>query len=83
MPTKPTGEKKFYCDIHGRNKVHNIEDCFELKRHAKHAKLDETQKEADKVTYKDLNAFVNAKVTAVFNKAKKNLKKRRKKKKLS
>eukprot|EP00957_Ditylum_brightwellii_P026921 2035245-Ditylum_brightwellii.AAC.1 len=36
--------------------------------------------EADKASYKDLNAFVNAKVTAAFNKAKKNLKKQRKEK---
>eukprot|EP00957_Ditylum_brightwellii_P168550 12829437-Ditylum_brightwellii.AAC.2 len=36
--------------------------------------------ETDKVTYKDLNAFVNAKVTATFNKAKQNLKKQKKEK---
>eukprot|EP00957_Ditylum_brightwellii_P155096 11806017-Ditylum_brightwellii.AAC.1 len=75
MPTKPAGEKKFYFDMHARNKTHYTEDCFELKRCAKCAKPDKTQKDADKVTYKDLNAFVNAKVTAALNKAKKNLKK--------
>eukprot|EP00957_Ditylum_brightwellii_P065261 4950161-Ditylum_brightwellii.AAC.1 len=32
------------------------------------------------MTYKDLNAFVNAKVTAALNKAKTNLKKQRKEK---
>eukprot|EP00957_Ditylum_brightwellii_P048695 3694773-Ditylum_brightwellii.AAC.1 len=73
-PTKPAGEKKFYCNMHGRNKTHTTEDCFELKRHTKRAKPNETQTDADKVTYKDLNAFVNAKVTAALNKAKKNLK---------
>eukprot|EP00957_Ditylum_brightwellii_P119236 9096177-Ditylum_brightwellii.AAC.1 len=61
MPTKPAGEKKFYCNMHRRNKTHNTEDCFELKRPAKCAKPDEAQKDADKVTYKDLNAFINAK----------------------
>eukprot|EP00957_Ditylum_brightwellii_P208309 15356769-Ditylum_brightwellii.AAC.1 len=35
---------------------------------------------ADKVTYKDLNVFVNAKVTAALNKAKKNQKKKEAKK---
>eukprot|EP00957_Ditylum_brightwellii_P028871 2181244-Ditylum_brightwellii.AAC.1 len=43
-------------------------------------KPDETQKDADKVTYKDLNAFVKAKVTAALNKAKTNLKKQKKEK---
>eukprot|EP00957_Ditylum_brightwellii_P167965 12785761-Ditylum_brightwellii.AAC.1 len=38
-----------------------------------------TRDGADKVTYKDLNAFVNAKVTAALNKAKKNQKKKEKK----
>eukprot|EP00957_Ditylum_brightwellii_P196984 15007687-Ditylum_brightwellii.AAC.1 len=33
----------------------------------------------DNVTYKDLNAFVNAKVTAALNKAKKNQKRKRQK----
>eukprot|EP00957_Ditylum_brightwellii_P141591 10786646-Ditylum_brightwellii.AAC.1 len=31
MPTKPAGEKKFYCDLHGRNKTHNTKDCYKLK----------------------------------------------------
>eukprot|EP00957_Ditylum_brightwellii_P054663 4141981-Ditylum_brightwellii.AAC.1 len=34
------------------------------------------------MTYKDLNAFVNANVTAAINKAKKNLKKQKKEKKV-
>eukprot|EP00957_Ditylum_brightwellii_P021325 1608324-Ditylum_brightwellii.AAC.1 len=38
------------------------------------------QNDADNVTYKDLNAFINAKVTTSFNKAKNNLKKQRKEK---
>eukprot|EP00957_Ditylum_brightwellii_P014416 1085250-Ditylum_brightwellii.AAC.1 len=78
--TKPAGKRKFYCDVHGRNRTHNTEDCFELKQHAKHAKLNTTRNKADKASYKDLNAFVNAKVTANFNKAKKNLKTQRKEK---
>eukprot|EP00957_Ditylum_brightwellii_P058584 4442970-Ditylum_brightwellii.AAC.1 len=58
----------------------NIRDCFELKGRTKHAKLDEIRKYADKVTYKDLNAFGNAKITTALNKAKKNLKKQKKEK---
>eukprot|EP00957_Ditylum_brightwellii_P188169 14325112-Ditylum_brightwellii.AAC.1 len=60
-PTKPAGKRKFYCNLHGCNKAYNTEDCFEMKQCAKHAKTNMTQNEADKVTYKDLNAFVNAK----------------------
>eukprot|EP00957_Ditylum_brightwellii_P120780 9212565-Ditylum_brightwellii.AAC.1 len=40
-PTKPAGEKNFYCDIHGHNETHNTEDCFELKQCTKHAKTDD------------------------------------------
>eukprot|EP00957_Ditylum_brightwellii_P134397 10245798-Ditylum_brightwellii.AAC.1 len=83
MPTKPAGEKKVYYSMHGCNKTHNTEDCFELKRRAKRSKPDDMQNEADKVTYKDLNAFVNAKVTAAFNKLRKIFKSRRKKNNLS
>eukprot|EP00957_Ditylum_brightwellii_P195554 14900878-Ditylum_brightwellii.AAC.1 len=57
--------------MHRQNKTHDTEDCFELKKRAKHAKSNANQNEADKVTYKDLNAFVNAKVSAALNKAKK------------
>eukprot|EP00957_Ditylum_brightwellii_P145035 11045778-Ditylum_brightwellii.AAC.1 len=74
-PTKSVGEKKFYCNMHKHNKTHNTEDCFELKGRAKHTKTNKTQKDSEKVTYKDLNAFINAKVTAAFNTPKKNLKK--------
>eukprot|EP00957_Ditylum_brightwellii_P075738 5756151-Ditylum_brightwellii.AAC.1 len=48
--------------MHGPNRTHNTKDCFELKRRAKRAKADTTRGGADKVTYKDLKAFVNAKV---------------------
>eukprot|EP00957_Ditylum_brightwellii_P098115 7475135-Ditylum_brightwellii.AAC.1 len=51
-------------------------------RCTKRAKPNTSRAKADKVSYKDLNAFVNAKVTAAFNKAKKNLKKQRKEKEL-
>eukprot|EP00957_Ditylum_brightwellii_P027885 2107129-Ditylum_brightwellii.AAC.1 len=61
MPTKPTDKKKFYCNMHRRNKTHDTKDCFELKQCAKHAERDTMQKDADKVSYKDLNDFVNAK----------------------
>eukprot|EP00957_Ditylum_brightwellii_P003783 287432-Ditylum_brightwellii.AAC.1 len=60
-PTSPAGKKKFYCEMHGRKRTHNTEDCFELKRHAKRTKASTNCDEVDKVTYKDLNAFVNAK----------------------
>eukprot|EP00957_Ditylum_brightwellii_P056853 4310273-Ditylum_brightwellii.AAC.1 len=65
--------------MHGPNRTHNTKECFELKRRAKCAKADTTCGRADKVTYKDLNAFVNAKITATLNKAKKNQKKKEKK----
>eukprot|EP00957_Ditylum_brightwellii_P130466 9952621-Ditylum_brightwellii.AAC.1 len=64
--------------MHGCNKTLNTEDSFELKRCAKCAKPNGKQKDADKVTYKGLNAFVNAKVPAALNKATKNLKNGRK-----
>eukprot|EP00957_Ditylum_brightwellii_P016314 1226792-Ditylum_brightwellii.AAC.1 len=64
--------------MHGPNKTHNTKDCFKLKQRAKCAKADTNCGGADKVTYKDLNAFVNAKVTAALNKAKKNQKKKKK-----
>eukprot|EP00957_Ditylum_brightwellii_P041097 3111738-Ditylum_brightwellii.AAC.1 len=80
MPTKTAGDKMFYCDMHGCNKTHNTKDCFKLKRHTKHTKTDEMQKDAEKVTYKDLNEFVNPKVTAALNKAKKTLKEQKKEK---
>eukprot|EP00957_Ditylum_brightwellii_P062151 4717063-Ditylum_brightwellii.AAC.1 len=79
-PTKLAGEKKFYCDMHGCNKTHNTKDCFELKQCVKCARQNETCKVVDKVTYKDLNAFVNTKATTDLNKAKKNLKKQKKEK---
>eukprot|EP00957_Ditylum_brightwellii_P196420 14965614-Ditylum_brightwellii.AAC.1 len=65
--------------MHGPNRTHNTKDCFELKRCAEHAKADTNLDRADKVTYKDLHAFVNAKVTAALNKAKKDQKKKEKK----
>eukprot|EP00957_Ditylum_brightwellii_P038760 2929412-Ditylum_brightwellii.AAC.1 len=76
----PAGKKKFYWDMHGCNRTHDTEDCFELKQRAIRAKPNTNRAEADKVSYKDLNALVNTKVTAAFNKAKKNLKKQRKEK---
>eukprot|EP00957_Ditylum_brightwellii_P197171 15022497-Ditylum_brightwellii.AAC.1 len=45
--------------MHGHNKTHNTEDCFELKWHVKHAKPDKMQKDADKKKEKEvkLNIF--------------------------
>eukprot|EP00957_Ditylum_brightwellii_P132665 10116239-Ditylum_brightwellii.AAC.1 len=65
--------------MHVPNRTHSTKDCFELKSCAKRAKADTTFGGVDKVTYKDLNAFVNVKVTAALNKAKKNQKKKEKK----
>eukprot|EP00957_Ditylum_brightwellii_P000878 69819-Ditylum_brightwellii.AAC.1 len=79
-PTKPTGKKKFYCNMHGHNKTHDTKDCFELKRRAKRKKQGKTCTDVYKVTYKDLNVFVNAKVTVAVKKAKKNLKQQKKEK---
>ena len=61
--------------MHGQNMTHGTEDCFELNRRKKRAKFKSSRNEKDKVTYKDLNAFVNAKVSAALNKAKKKQKK--------
>eukprot|EP00957_Ditylum_brightwellii_P172097 13101805-Ditylum_brightwellii.AAC.1 len=77
-PPKPAGEKKFYCDLHGHNKTHDTEDCYKLKQHTKCTKQGEACKDIDKLTYKDLNAFVNAKVTAALKKANTNFKKEKK-----
>eukprot|EP00957_Ditylum_brightwellii_P043338 3285091-Ditylum_brightwellii.AAC.1 len=71
MPTtSPAGQKSFYCKMHGRNRTHNTRHCFELKQHAESAEANTSFNVADKMTYKDLNAFVNAKVTTALNKAK-------------
>eukprot|EP00957_Ditylum_brightwellii_P034443 2612296-Ditylum_brightwellii.AAC.1 len=76
--TTTTAALKFYCEMHRPYSTHNTKDCFELKQRAKRAKADTTSGGADKVTYKKLNAFVNAKVAAALNKAKKNQKKKEK-----
>eukprot|EP00957_Ditylum_brightwellii_P116121 8857933-Ditylum_brightwellii.AAC.1 len=64
--------------MHGPNRTHNTKDSFELKQRTKRAKADTNRGGADKVTYKDLNTFVNTKITAALNKAKKNQKKKEK-----
>eukprot|EP00957_Ditylum_brightwellii_P178839 13622034-Ditylum_brightwellii.AAC.1 len=76
MPTTTTPGVKFYCKMLGPNRTHNTKDCFELKQHAKRANADTSCDGADKITYKALNSFVNAKLTATLNKAKKNQKKK-------
>eukprot|EP00957_Ditylum_brightwellii_P172944 13166478-Ditylum_brightwellii.AAC.1 len=77
--TTPAGVK-YYCEMHGPSRIHNTKDCFKLKQCAKRAKANTSCDKAEKVSYKDLNAFVNAKVTATLNKAKKNQKKKEAKK---
>eukprot|EP00957_Ditylum_brightwellii_P008064 611734-Ditylum_brightwellii.AAC.1 len=66
--------------MHMPNRTHSTKDCFELKQRAKHTKASTSRNEVDKVTYKDLNAFINTKVTAALNKARKNQKKKEAKK---
>eukprot|EP00957_Ditylum_brightwellii_P163322 12435600-Ditylum_brightwellii.AAC.1 len=62
MPTSPAGKKnKFYCEMHGQNPTHDTDDCFKLNRRKKRAKSGTSQSSKDKVSYRDLNAFVNAK----------------------
>eukprot|EP00957_Ditylum_brightwellii_P074795 5684257-Ditylum_brightwellii.AAC.1 len=61
-PTAPTKDLKFYCKMHKDNRTHNMKDCFKLNRCAKRAKSNPSS-EKGHVVYKDLNAFVNAKVT--------------------
>eukprot|EP00957_Ditylum_brightwellii_P175984 13400613-Ditylum_brightwellii.AAC.1 len=80
---KPKDKKSPKSRIVGRNKTHNTKDCFGLKQCAKRTKPDEMCKDADKVAYNNLNAFLNAKVTAALNKAKKNLKKKTENRKTS
>eukprot|EP00957_Ditylum_brightwellii_P032516 2463890-Ditylum_brightwellii.AAC.1 len=82
MPTATTTTTtalKYYCKMHGPNRTHSTKDCFELKQRGKCVKADTNCGGAVKVTYKDLNTFVNAKVTVTLNKAKKNQKKKEKK----
>eukprot|EP00957_Ditylum_brightwellii_P025275 1912957-Ditylum_brightwellii.AAC.1 len=75
--TTTTTNLKYYCKMHRPNRTHDTKDCFELKQCAKCTKADTNCGGADKVTYKDLNDFVNAKVNASLNKAKKNWKKKK------
>eukprot|EP00957_Ditylum_brightwellii_P114885 8761132-Ditylum_brightwellii.AAC.1 len=71
MPTTSSAERKFYCELYGHNMTHDMKDCYEMKRRAKRAKANPNQAEKGKIAYKDLNAFVNAKVTAALKKAQK------------
>eukprot|EP00957_Ditylum_brightwellii_P180371 13740310-Ditylum_brightwellii.AAC.1 len=48
-----------------------MKDCNEMKRRAKHVKANQNQAEKGKIAYKDLNAFVNTKVTEALKKAQK------------
>eukprot|EP00957_Ditylum_brightwellii_P094055 7161000-Ditylum_brightwellii.AAC.1 len=71
MPTTSSADMKFYCEMHGPNRTHNTKDCFELNQHAKRAKANLSRIKAGKAAHKDLNAFINAKVTKALKKAKK------------
>eukprot|EP00957_Ditylum_brightwellii_P123238 9396418-Ditylum_brightwellii.AAC.1 len=55
MPTTPTNNGKFYCEMHKDNRMHNTKDCFELNQRAKRAKSSPSQSEKGHVAYKDLN----------------------------
>eukprot|EP00957_Ditylum_brightwellii_P164207 12502044-Ditylum_brightwellii.AAC.1 len=66
--------------MHGPNMTHYTKDCFELKQHKKRAKTNANCNGSDKVTYKELNAFVNAKRTTALKKAKSQNKKKEAKK---
>eukprot|EP00957_Ditylum_brightwellii_P154237 11737759-Ditylum_brightwellii.AAC.1 len=46
--TKPTSEKKFYCDLHRHNKTHDTDDCYKLKQRTKRAKHGKERKDMDK-----------------------------------
>eukprot|EP00957_Ditylum_brightwellii_P022834 1722533-Ditylum_brightwellii.AAC.1 len=61
--------------MHGQNNTHDTDDCFELNQHKKCAKSDMSWSGKDKVSYKDLNVFVNTKILAALNKSKKKQKK--------
>eukprot|EP00957_Ditylum_brightwellii_P102068 7780069-Ditylum_brightwellii.AAC.1 len=56
--------------MHGRNRTHDTEDCFELKQCVKCAKTNTSHAKANKVSYKDLNAFINTKVTTALSEEK-------------
>eukprot|EP00957_Ditylum_brightwellii_P173397 13202721-Ditylum_brightwellii.AAC.1 len=60
--------------------THDIKDCHELNQRKKRAKTNANCNGSDKVTYKDLNTFVDAKVTAALKKAKSQNKKKEAKK---
>eukprot|EP00957_Ditylum_brightwellii_P144098 10979274-Ditylum_brightwellii.AAC.1 len=76
MPTASQAGLKFYCEMQGPNRTHNTKDCFEVNQRAKRAKVNLSHVKIDKLAYKDLNAFINAKVTGVLKKDRKNQKKK-------
>eukprot|EP00957_Ditylum_brightwellii_P194867 14844729-Ditylum_brightwellii.AAC.1 len=80
MPTASSADLKFYSEMHGPNRTHNTKDCFELNRRAKHKKANPSHFKKGKVAYKNLNAFVNAKVTEALKIAKKEQKEKKAKK---
>eukprot|EP00957_Ditylum_brightwellii_P094974 7232452-Ditylum_brightwellii.AAC.1 len=63
--------------MHGPNWTHNTKDYFKLNRCARRAKSNPSHSKKGHVAYKDLSAFVNAKVTEALKKAKKEQKRKR------
>eukprot|EP00957_Ditylum_brightwellii_P055581 4211930-Ditylum_brightwellii.AAC.1 len=49
--------------MHRPNRTHNTKDCFELKWRTTRVKASTSRAKTDKAAYKDLNTFVNGKVT--------------------
>eukprot|EP00957_Ditylum_brightwellii_P148489 11305682-Ditylum_brightwellii.AAC.1 len=80
MPAASSAKLKFYCEMHEHNMTHNTKDCFELNRRAKCTKANPNQVDKRQMSYKDLNAFINAKVTAALKKAQKEKKEKKTKK---
>eukprot|EP00957_Ditylum_brightwellii_P198553 15132525-Ditylum_brightwellii.AAC.1 len=70
-PTTSLDERKFYCELHGRNTTHHMKDYYKMKQRTKCARANPNQAKKGKNAYKDLNAFVNAKVMAALKKAQK------------
>ena len=62
-----------YCQLHGTNPTHGTADCFQLNCQKKRAKEFEViqrhkKQEKTRILYKELNAFINAKVEQALKK---------------
>ena len=70
---KGSGLRMQYCQLHGENPTHGTAECFELNRRKKRAKEFATvqrheREEKTRIPYKELNAFINAKVDQALQK---------------